>query len=294
MADYVYRVDADCVVHPDCFVYSIPHFLADPTVGLVGAFTLPKEPYTTWIDRMRMFEMIVGFGFGRPCSDVVDGIACVPGTFTAFRRAPALEIGGFVDKMYGEDVDFTCSIARLGYRAVIDTRVRSYEDVPNTVGQLRVQRTRWNRGGSMAFARHVPVVTGFAGPRSWFFTVRSSAKRWLVPINLTTLTYLLSLAIFAPTVHIDLITVVFILFFKAVPGLVQVIICATYYRKARYLGWLPLRYVFVLLKHYFGLEALLSFNARPVITPRIAAALNPRTRRSSLGPVDMPPVSSHP
>lgn len=286
-AEYVYRVDADCLVHPDCIVYSIPHFLADPTVGLVGAFTLPKEPFTTWIDRMRLFEMIVGFGFGRPCSDVVDGIACVPGTFTAFRRAAALEIGGFVDKMYGEDVDFTCSIARLGYRAVIDTRVRSYEDVPNTVGQLRVQRTRWSRGGSMAFARHVPVVTGLAGPRSWFFTVRASAKRWLVPINLTTLTYLLSLAIFRPSVHVDLIKVVFIMLFKAVPGLLQVIICATYYRKARYLGWLPLRYPFVLLKHYFGLEALLSFNARPVVTPSITAALRPQWRRSRLTPVEV-------
>ena len=44
----------------------MPHFLADPEVGLVGAFTLPKEPYTTWIDRLRMFELIVSFGFVRP------------------------------------------------------------------------------------------------------------------------------------------------------------------------------------------------------------------------------------
>ena len=45
-ADYVYRVDADCTVHEDCFLYSVPYFLADPQIGLVGAFTLPKEPYT--------------------------------------------------------------------------------------------------------------------------------------------------------------------------------------------------------------------------------------------------------
>ena len=54
--------------------------------------------------------------------------------------------------MYGEDVDFTYAVARIGYRAVIDTRVRSYEDVPNTQRQLRTQRTRWNRGGTMAFS----------------------------------------------------------------------------------------------------------------------------------------------
>ena len=79
-AEIVYRVDADCLLHEDCFLYSVPHFVADPKVGILGAFTLPIEPYTTWIDRMRMFEMIVGFGMVRPASDVVDGIVCIPGT----------------------------------------------------------------------------------------------------------------------------------------------------------------------------------------------------------------------
>ncbi len=117
----MYRIDADCLFHPDCFLYSVPHFLADLKVGMVGAFTLPKELYETWIDRMRMFEMIVGFGMGRPASDVVDGVACVPGTFTGFRRDAAMAIGGFVEGMYGEDLDFTCAIARTGYRVEIDT-----------------------------------------------------------------------------------------------------------------------------------------------------------------------------
>lgn len=272
-SDYVYRIDADCRVHPDCFVYSIPHFLADPKVGMVGAFTLPKEPYTTWIDRMRMFELIVGFGMGRPAADVVDGVACVPGTFTGFRRAAASEVGGYVEGMYGEDLDFTCAIGRMGYRVVIDTRVRSYEDVPNTQRQLRLQRTRWNRGGTMAFSRYVPFVTGFAGPRFWFFTSRSSVKRFLVPLHLTTLTYVITLAVLNPTSHLNLARVAFVLFFKAVPALLQVIGCSVYYGKGRRLGWLPLRYAFVILKHYYGLEAFLSFNSRPVITGRVREAL---------------------
>ena len=172
-ADIVYRVDADCLVHEDCFLYSVPHFLADPKVGILGAFTLPIEPYTTWIDRMRMFEMIVGFGMVRPASDVVDGIVCIPGTFTAFRRDAALAIGGFVEGMYGEDLDFTLAIARIGYHAAIDTRVRSYEDVPNTQRQLRIQRTRWNRGEQWRLPA-IPRPTGLAGCRFWFFMTRSS------------------------------------------------------------------------------------------------------------------------
>src|SRR6202022_1355962 len=57
-SDYVYRVDADCALDQNAFVYSIPHFLADPRIGVVGALTLPKEPYVTWIDRMRGLEVL--------------------------------------------------------------------------------------------------------------------------------------------------------------------------------------------------------------------------------------------
>ena len=285
-ADIVYRVDADCLVHQDCFLYSVPHFLADPKVGILGAFTLPKEPYTTWIDRMRMFEMIVGFGMVRPASDVVDGIVCIPGTFTAFRRDAAMAIGGFVEGMYGEDLDFTLAIARIGYHAAIDTRVRSYEDVPNTQRQLRIQRTRWNRGATMAFARYTPAATGFAGCRFWFFMTRSSFKRFLVPLHITGLVYIITLAVLDPTSHLNLARVAFLLLFRQVPALVQLIGCTVYYGKAATLGWLPLRYAFIMLKHYYGLEAFLGFNARPVVTDRVRESLRPAPRRRALQEVN--------
>ena len=282
-ADFVYRVDADCLVHQDCFLYSVPHFLADPKVGMLGAFTLPIEPYTTWIDRMRMFEMIVGFGMVRPASDVVDGIVCIPGTFTAFRRDAAMAIGGFVEGMYGEDLDFTLAIARIGYRAAIDTRVRSYEDVPNTQRQLRIQRTRWNRGATMAFARYTPAATGLAGCRFWFFMTRSVVQ-----------------AVPRPSAHHG-------------PGLRHhsgragpdqppqsgasgsSSCCSGRSRRSSSsldapcttgrrptLGWLPLRYAFIMLKHYYGLEAFLGFNARPVVTDRVRESLRPAPRHRAL------------
>lgn len=281
-ADVVYRVDADCLVHEDCFLYSVPHFQADPKVGILGAFTLPIEPYTTWIDRMRMFEMIVGFGMVRPASDVVDGIVCIPGTFTAFRREAALAIGGFVEGMYGEDLDFTLAIARIGYHAAIDTRVRSYEDVPNTQRQLRIQRTRWNRGATMAFARYTPAATGLAGCRFWFFMSRSSFKRFLVPLHITGLVYVITLAVLDPTSRVNLARVLFLLLFRQVPALVQLIGCTLYYGKARFLAWLPVRYAFIMLKHYYGLEAFLGFNARPVLTERVRESLRPAPRRRAL------------
>ena len=274
-ADYVFRVDADCIVDRKAFAYAVAYFLSDPQIGMVGAFTLPREPYTTWIDRARLFELVVNFGLVRPATDVVDGVSCVPGTFTGFRRAPAEEIGGFVDGMYGEDQDFTAGITRLGYRVQLDTRIRSFEDVPNTQRQLRAQRTRWNRGSTMSFTRFVPVVTGLSGPRFWFFGSRSTGQRLLTPLRLAIIMYILAESLIQPSGKINLAHLAIILSLRVLPQLVFVVGCCIYYGKVRDLIWLPVELPFAILKHYYSLESLLSFNARPVITARLADEIRP-------------------
>jgi cellulose synthase/poly-beta-1,6-N-acetylglucosamine synthase-like glycosyltransferase len=283
-ADYVFRVDADCIVDRKAFAYAISYFLSDPQIGMVGAFTLPREPYTTWIDRARLFELVVNYGLVRPATDVVDGVVCVPGTFTGFRRAPAEEIGGFVDGMYGEDQDFTAAITRLGYRVQLDTRIRSFEDVPNTQRQLRAQRTRWNRGSTMSFSRYVPVVTGLSGPRFWFFGSRSTGQRLLTPLRLAIMMYIIAESLIQPSGKINLAHLAIILSLRVLPQMVFVVACCIYYGKVRDLIWLPVELPFAMLKHYYSLESLLSFNARPVITASLAEEIRPVARPPLIEP----------
>ena len=68
--------------------------------------------------------------------------------------------------MNGEDSDVTMQIGRLGYRVVVDPRIRSYEDVPRSPGEFVEQRTRWARAGFHVFARHVPLRAGSLAPGS--------------------------------------------------------------------------------------------------------------------------------
>jgi hypothetical protein len=290
-ADYVFRVDADCIVDRKAFAYAVSYFLSDPQIGMVGAFTLPREPYTTWIDRARLFELVVNYGLVRPATDVVDGVVCVPGTFTGFRRAPAEEIGGFVDGMYGEDQDFTAAITRLGYRVQLDTRIRSFEDVPNTQRQLRAQRTRWNRGSTMSFTRYVPVVTGLSGPRFWFFGSRSTGQRLLTPLRLAILMYIIAESLIQPSGKINLAHLAIILTLRVLPQMVFIVACCIYYGKVRDLIWLPVELPFAMLKHYYSLESLLSFNARPVITDRLAEEIRPPARPPLIEP-EVEPVGA--
>ncbi|ACU75125.1 glycosyl transferase family 2 [Catenulispora acidiphila DSM 44928] len=266
-ADYVYRIDADCALDANAFVYSVPHFLKHPDVGLVGAFVLPKEPYTTWIDRMRALEMIFSFGFARVMLAEVDAVPCVPGTFCAFRRLPALAIGGFVHGTLGEDVFFTCSMARLGYRAAIDPRVISYEDVPTTVRQLRVQRFRWCKGGIMSFAAYTPFGCGAPGPRNWFKMPLGAGKGLLKPFSSAMFLLTIELSILDPTVRHNVLRFVLLLLASQITSIVPRLIVMGYYRRLRLLPWMVLWIPFSFLKRFFMIEAFLSFGMRPVKPP---------------------------
>jgi cellulose synthase/poly-beta-1,6-N-acetylglucosamine synthase-like glycosyltransferase len=284
-ADFVYRLDADCALDQDAFVYSVAQFLADPQVGLVGAMQMPKEPYSTWIDRMRAFELFFTFGFLRPALAQVDSVPCIPGSFCAFRREAALAVGGFLTGMYSEDSDFTCAVTRLGYRAVIDTRVVSYEDVPTTVRQLRIQRFRWGIGSRLVFTRFDPFNrdVGAPGPQFWFWMPTSSAGHLLGPAHLFLLLMSLEYSIIAPDArHTFGKWFAFLLITRALT-LVPKFLVLAYYRRLRLLPWALLWVPFKQLKRFFLLEALLAYRMRPVKPPLALRSRYP-TWRSMLAP----------
>jgi cellulose synthase/poly-beta-1,6-N-acetylglucosamine synthase-like glycosyltransferase len=281
-ADIVVRIDADCTMDRNAILYAVPWFLRDPLVGSVGAFSRPLGPYTSWIQRMRAFELCYSYGFTRLAMATVDGVPCIPGTFTAFRREPALHVGGFVEGMNGEDMDLTYNLGRFGLRAAIDRRIISNEDTPISVAQLREQRIRWNRGGTQTFARFTPWGVGTAGPRTWFSSFRAAGKRLSAPIHLAVLVYAVELAILDPTYHRNLLLVAEIIVLAQVPLLVVKAGAAVYYLQGRRLPWLALWPVFSILKRLFALEAVLTFPTRPVALRLRPAAVAGHERAPAL------------
>lgn len=272
-ADIVIRHDTDCELHPNVFRYTVPWF-QDPKIGLVGAFMMPKPPFTTWIDRMRALELAAGFGLPRLAYAVVDMQPCVPGNYTAVRRDAALEIGGWPEGMLGEDIDFTCSIARIGYRAVYDRRVWAYEDVPDDVAQTRLQRRRWSQGSIYNFARFVPFACGSAGPRFWFAEFFKGARRLVQPMQFAAYLFALQGAFFDPGVRHNLAHLAAFFVLAKLPNLL-VVVCSMCYRRLFVpLLWWPLFLGFVMIKRLANVEALLLLRTRPVTWRRTPRAAN--------------------
>jgi cellulose synthase/poly-beta-1,6-N-acetylglucosamine synthase-like glycosyltransferase len=282
-AEIVIRIDADCVMGPDALTYSVPWF-RDPLIGCVGAMEEPRIDTITWFHRLRTLETLFQFRFARLGQSMVDGIVVIPGTFTAFRREPAMTAGGFPVGMNGEDSDLTMQIGRLGYRVVVDPRIRSYEDVPRNVGEFVEQRTRWARASFHVYARHVPLRSGLAGPRVWFWTVRRGFSWFSLQAGLVAPIFMLELVLTHPSYRQNVVT--FGLLYAAGGGvpLAVSLPLAIKHRYWRCIMWLPTWFAYAFLRRLATLEAVISLPTRPFLArmpalmPARMAALMPGRR----------------
>jgi cellulose synthase/poly-beta-1,6-N-acetylglucosamine synthase-like glycosyltransferase len=165
--------------------------------------------------------------------------------------------------MNGEDTDLTMQIGRLGYRVVVDPRIRSFEDVPRTIGQFVEQRTRWARAGFHVYARHVPLRSGFAGPRVWFWTVRRGFSWFSLPAGLIAPIFMLELVLTHPSYRQNVVTVGLL---YAVGGAVPLAVSLPLAIKHRYwrsIAWMPTWFAFAFLRRLATLEAVISLPTRP-------------------------------
>jgi cellulose synthase/poly-beta-1,6-N-acetylglucosamine synthase-like glycosyltransferase len=279
-AEIIVRIDADCVMGPDALHYSLPWF-AEATVGCVGAMQEPRTDTVSWFHRLRTLETLFQFRFLRLGQSLVDGITCVPGTFVAFRRAPVAAAGGIVMGCNGEDCDMTMQIGRAGYRVIIDPRIRSYEDVPPTVGEFLEQRTRWSRAGVHVDARHSPLRSGLAGPRVWFWTVRRGFSWFSLQAGLVAPVFLIELAILNPTYRANLITVALLWAAGGAVPLLVALPLAVKYGHWRSIVWMPTWFAFAFLRRVAILEAYISMPTRPVRVPVGAPRWSPVRRAAA-------------
>jgi cellulose synthase/poly-beta-1,6-N-acetylglucosamine synthase-like glycosyltransferase len=273
-AEIIVRIDADCVMGPDALVYAVPWF-RDPEIGMVGGMEEPRTDTVTWFHRLRALETAFQFRFARLGQSMVDGIVVIPGTFTAYRRGPAEAAGGFPVGMNGEDADLTMQIGRRGYRVVIDPRIRTYEDVPRSPGEFVEQRTRWARAGFHVFARHVPLRSGSAGPRVWFWTVRRAFSWFSIQAGLVAPVFMLELVLTNPSYRQNIATLSLL---YAVGGAVALAISVPFaikYRQWRSILWAPTWFAYAFLRRLATLEAVISLPTRPLPVPALARSPRP-------------------
>ncbi|MGI5216849.1 glycosyltransferase [Nocardia sp. CA-290969] len=141
--EFVVRIDADTVIGPGCLQTAMRHF-ANPRVGSVGGMPMPMAE-KTWIDKVRLVEVLMRHGFFQVSLDGYQGVLGVPGMFAIYRRNVLRQVGGMVEGMNGEDTDICIRLTAAGYHTLADPKAIYYSETPLSYAHLREQRVRWFR-----------------------------------------------------------------------------------------------------------------------------------------------------
>tara|TARA_R110002153_G_scaffold273542_1_gene444740 strand:+ start:3885 stop:5747 length:1863 start_codon:yes stop_codon:yes gene_type:complete len=257
--EYCVRVDADTQLAPDAFRKAMRHF-ADPEVGVVGGVPLP--PGGGLFDRARFLEVAVKHAFYSVAFSTIDSVVGIPGMFSVYRTELPRKLGGFVEGMNGEDTDISLRAGEMGYRLVVDPKVRYISEVPASYKHMREQRTRWfrstfhisSRCRDIIFSRRATVRGKIMLP---YMLINSARRAMMVPLLLFGLIeYLTDFDAFNTLVWQSVVAVT-----VGAPALMAVF-CALLMRSPKAILYLPEYLVFRVMRAYFTLESMLSINIR--------------------------------
>jgi hypothetical protein len=92
-------------------------------------------------------------------------------------------------------------------------------------------------------------------------------NRFLSPMNFILIVLTLLYAAFQPTVQHNLARFGLTFLLAQVPGMITRFCVTAYYRRWRFLAWIPLWTAFMMLKRFFQLESVLGCGTRPVRPP---------------------------
>lgn len=257
--EYVVRIDADTQIDPMSLGYAM-HHMEDPTVGVVGG--LPVPPGGGLFDRARMLELLVKHGFYSVGLTAVNSVVGVPGMFAAYRTELPRKLGGFVQGMNGEDTDMSLRIGELGYRLIVDPRLKYISEVPATYAHMREQRIRWFRSVFHVSARC----------RDLIYTTRSSLRgKVLLPymlLNSALRAMMIPMILFGTLLLVlpdpygrDLPWRAVLAVGVGAPAIISVL-CAILNKSYKAILYIPEYLLFRLLRAYFTLESNLSITVK--------------------------------
>jgi cellulose synthase/poly-beta-1,6-N-acetylglucosamine synthase-like glycosyltransferase len=103
---------------------------------------------------LQSLEYLRGINLRRRAFDILDTELVVPGAVGAFRRSTYRDVGSLDVSTVVEDMDQTVKMVKAAKDIHYDPSVIAFTEVPETLGGLVRQRSRWYGGTLQVFLKH--------------------------------------------------------------------------------------------------------------------------------------------
>ena len=151
--------DADSIPEPNALRNVAEHF-TDASVVAVQGRTMTVNSDANMLTKLISYEEVVMYECFMRGKDTLNLFVYLKGSCQFIRRETLNRLGGWDEKHLSEDLDIS---ARLAYdnatRIKYAPDVRAWQECPETLTQLFIQRTRWFRGTMEQALRHGSLVT---------------------------------------------------------------------------------------------------------------------------------------
>ena len=143
-------LDADSSVAPD-FLKRLSDHLAAHHAIIQGCYTV-AEPQRSWLTRLTHLGFVLKNHFQYPGLNRLGLSVPLRGSGMCFSRE-VLEAQGWGSVSLTEDLDFSVTLIRRGYRILFEPKAVNWQYMPPDLTAARVQRARWSQGETEA-AKH--------------------------------------------------------------------------------------------------------------------------------------------
>jgi biofilm PGA synthesis N-glycosyltransferase PgaC len=155
----VVTVDADTYVQPESLARLVVRLTCAPQgqhVSACAGALVAENPLTTFVTRMQQWDYRLGINGVKRMQASYNTALVAQGAFSAYWTHDLRAVGGWPDAI-GEDIVLTWAL--LGDRGLVQYEpvALGFTAVPEPLGRLMGQRSRWARGMLEGFRRHPPM-----------------------------------------------------------------------------------------------------------------------------------------
>lgn len=162
--DLIGIFDADFTPHPDFLRRMVPHFMADPKLGLVQSRWGHINGDASFLTRIQAASLDVHFAIEQYVRNKVDAFMNFNGTGGIWRRACIDDAGGWESDTLTEDLDLSYRAQLKGWHFKFLNEVEVPAELPVDMAALRAQQFRWTKGAAETSFKLLKLLWGSKQP----------------------------------------------------------------------------------------------------------------------------------
>jgi cellulose synthase/poly-beta-1,6-N-acetylglucosamine synthase-like glycosyltransferase len=156
--EYIAVLDADFVPPPDFLLRTVPHFVGNPTLGIVQTRWGHTNADTNWLTRAQSLAIDAHFVVEQVARNRSGLLLTFNGTGGVWRRECIEDAGGWSARTLTEDLDLSYRAQIKGWKYLYLPDIVVPGEIPPVMVAYKKQQARWAQGTNQCLAKLIGPV----------------------------------------------------------------------------------------------------------------------------------------